>query len=250
MLNLPQDLPNPQSASSTIKFAISDCKSKSKTILITTIKRRSTHFKSLFTFQIIPNPAEPRVWKIALPKSMSDVLKRYHVVLGHCGYQQLYNIIWARFQMPTVQATRVAIWSPTTKNAHHSAIEWSCCELDRTLDRHRQWHRIRVQNPHLYWFYNQLGWSHSNLKQNKTSQPIADQFKNCWLSNFPKPNKYVLDNGGEFIGQAFLLAAAGIQSKPTTVKNPQLNAIYKQLHLTMGNILRLITRTNPRNDEE
>ena len=88
--------------------------------------------------------------------------------------------------------------------------------------------------------------------QNKTSAHIADQFWNNWLSRYPKPNKCIHENGGEFIGGAFLdlLRAAGIQSKPATVKNPQSNAICKILHLTMGNILRVITQTNPLTDEE
>ena len=87
---------------------------------------------------------------------------------------------------------------------------------------------------------------------NKTSRHIADQFRNCWLSRYPKPNKCIHDNGGEFIGAPFLglLRSAGIQSRPTTVKNPQANAICERLHLTMGNILRVITQTNPPTDEE
>ena len=85
--------------------------------------------------------------------------------------------------------------------------------------------------------------------QNKTSRHVADQFRNYWLSKYPKPNKCIQDNVGEFIGAPFLelLQAAGIQSRPTTVKNPQANAICKRLYLTMGNIL---TRTNPPNDEK
>ena len=39
---------------------------------------------------------------------------------------------------------------------------------------------------------------------NKTSNHVADQFQNCWLSRYPKPNKCIHDNGGEFIGRAFL----------------------------------------------
>ena len=87
---------------------------------------------------------------------------------------------------------------------------------------------------------------------NKTSRHIADQFQSYWLSRYPKPNKCIHDNGGEFIGALFLglLRYALIQSKPTTLKNPQANAIYERLHLAMGNILRVITQTNPPTNEE
>ena len=40
-----------------------------------------------------------------------------------------------------------------------------------------------------------------------------------------------------------------IRSVPTTVKNPQLNAIIERLHQTMGDILRVMLHINPSNDK-
>ena len=67
----------------------------------------------------------------------------------------------------------------------------------------------------------------SNLSEiirinNKTSRHVTDQFVNLWLSRYPKPNRCISDNGGEFIGHEFqaLLANAGITHVKTTAKNP------------------------------
>ena len=61
------------------------------------------------------------------------------------------------------------------------------------------------------------------------------------------------DNGGEFIGwkfQSLLRQLLGIQSIPTTVKNPQSNAIIGKLaHQAMEDILRVMLHINPPNDD-
>jgi transposase InsO family protein len=61
----------------------------------------------------------------------------------------------------------------------------------------------------------------------------------------------VHDNGGEFLGHEFqqLLAQAGITSVPTTVKNPQANAICERFHTTMADVLRVILRTGTPDNE-
>ena len=80
---------------------------------------------------------------------------------------------------------------------------------------------------------------------NKTSQHISDHFADVWLSQYPLPNHCIHDNGGEFIGHEFqtLLNQNAIKAVPTTVKNPQSNAMCKRMHQTVANILRIIMRT-------
>jgi hypothetical protein len=55
------------------------------------------------------------------------------------------------------------------------------------------------------------------------------------------------DQGGEFIGQGFkhMLQRNGIDDVPTTVKNPQANAICERIHQTIGNVLRTLTFERP-----
>ena len=81
----------------------------------------------------------------------------------------------------------------------------------------------------------------------KSSPHISDQFKDCWLLRYPRPNQCVQNNGGEFIGWPFkqLLHRFGVNGVTATVKNPQSNAICKRMHQTVGNILRTVMYTNP-----
>ena len=61
-----------------------------------------------------------------------------------------------------------------------------------------------------------------------------------WLSRYPRPLRCIHDNGSEFMSQEFqdTLKFYGIQSVPTTVKNPQANAIIERMHQTTATILR------------
>ena len=82
---------------------------------------------------------------------------------------------------------------------------------------------------------------------NKTSEHVAQQFENSWLSRYPRPIHIIYDQGTEFTGYPFqrLLRQYGIRRHPTTAKNPQANAICERLHQTVGNALRTLLHTNP-----
>ena len=88
--------------------------------------------------------------------------------------------------------------------------------------------------------------------RNKTSKHISKQFANSWLCRYPRAVRCVHDNGSEFIAHEFqeLLEQAGIKSVPTSVKNPQANAICERMHKTFAAILRTTMRANPPKDEE
>jgi transposase InsO family protein len=68
------------------------------------------------------------------------------------------------------------------------------------------------------------------------------KFENEWLSRYPRPLRCIHDSGSEFISMPFqhVLALNGIQDVPTTVANPQSNAINERLHQTIENALRTI----------
>jgi transposase InsO family protein len=67
-------------------------------------------------------------------------------------------------------------------------------------------------------------------------------FINTWLARYPKPTTCIYDQGSEFIGWAFqhMLEQYDIQPQPTTVKNPQANAICECMHQAVGNSLRIL----------
>ena len=86
---------------------------------------------------------------------------------------------------------------------------------------------------------------------NKTSENITQLFANTWLSRYPWPAQVIHNNGGKFIGHKFqdMLRTLGITAKPTTVKNPQANAIVERLHKTMADILRVMIHVDPPQNE-
>ena len=87
---------------------------------------------------------------------------------------------------------------------------------------------------------------------NATSLVVAQAFENNWLSRYPVPTKCVYDNGNEFLGPAFtaMLRRNKIKSVPTTVKNPQSNAIVERMHQSISTMIAISLRENPPNKFE
>jgi transposase InsO family protein len=75
--------------------------------------------------------------------------------------------------------------------------------------------------------------------KNKESITIAGSLDQVWLCHYPRPVDCLHDNGTEFVSAEFqeLLQSYGIQSKLTTVKNPQANGILEFTHQVIGNLL-------------
>jgi transposase InsO family protein len=88
--------------------------------------------------------------------------------------------------------------------------------------------------------------------RNKTTREIITQFENAWLARYPRPRYVIYDQGSEFKSYEFqqFLARLGIDSRRSTVKNPQSNAIVERMHQTMGNILRTLLHINPPENED
>jgi transposase InsO family protein len=76
------------------------------------------------------------------------------------------------------------------------------------------------------------------------------QFKNSWLSRYPRPNRCIHDQGNEFVGFEFqeMLRLSGIQDVPITVRNPQANAICERMHQTITKSLRILIHEHPPNN--
>ncbi len=59
-----------------------------------------------------------------------------------------------------------------------------------------------------------------------------------WLSRYPRCHYIICDNGSEFeLNFEYLCVTYGIKRKPTTVKNPQANAILECLHQVSAQML-------------
>jgi hypothetical protein len=73
----------------------------------------------------------------------------------------------------------------------------------------------------------------------KSSACISKLFNKQWLSRYPRPMYIVYDNGSEFkLHFRDLCDSYNIKRRPTTVKNPQANAILERVHGVFADMLR------------
>ena len=89
------------------------------------------------------------------------------------------------------------------------------------------------------------GWFEITEIRNKSAKHIAELVDRTWFSRYPRPLYCIFDNGNEFLGKEFqeMLSSYGIQTKPTTIKNPQANYV-ERVHQTLGNMLRTMELEN------
>jgi hypothetical protein len=72
----------------------------------------------------------------------------------------------------------------------------------------------------------------------KTSEHIAQLITKTWLSRYPRCRYIIYDNGSEFkLNFNYIYETYGIKRKPTTIKNPQANAILERLHQVLAQML-------------
>ena len=83
------------------------------------------------------------------------------------------------------------------------------------------------------------GWFEIAEIPDKTSARISKIFNSTWLARYPRPRKVIFDNGNEFKKDFLpLLKYFSIKPTPTTIKNPQANAILERVHQVLGDMLR------------
>ena len=72
----------------------------------------------------------------------------------------------------------------------------------------------------------------------KSSAMISTLVNKTWFSRYPRCQQVIYDNGGEFkLHFEALCDTYGIKRKPTSVKNPQANAILEQVHQVIMTML-------------
>ena len=73
----------------------------------------------------------------------------------------------------------------------------------------------------------------------KTSTMISHLINKTWFSRYPRCQNIIYDNGSEFkLHFEALCDSYGIKRKPTSVKNPQANAILERVHQVIMTMLR------------
>jgi transposase InsO family protein len=124
---------------------------------------------------------------------------------------------------------------PSTANFH----PWECVHIDLfgpqsftcNPGKTHQIHDVSIIDSGLHWI-------ELHEYSSKTSEDVSLLFDHKWLCRYPRPRMVVFDNGTEFTSIFHeLLDSYGIQSKATTIKNPQSNVIIECVHLTIGDSL-------------
>jgi hypothetical protein len=73
----------------------------------------------------------------------------------------------------------------------------------------------------------------------KTSAQTSNLVYKCWFSKYPCCHYMIYDNGSEFkLHFHYLCKTYGIKCKPTSIKNPQANAILERIYAVFTNMLR------------
>jgi hypothetical protein len=73
----------------------------------------------------------------------------------------------------------------------------------------------------------------------KTSAQISNLVYKCWFSRYPHCRYIIYNNGSEFkLHFCALWKTYGVKHKPTSIKNPQANAILEHIHAVFTNMLR------------
>ena len=240
--------------------------------LMDSMQRDPVHFpvKTINNIPIVCYREQPTMddneWRIAIPQTMiDDVVRWYHLVLGHPGRQRLYDTINSRFYYPGLSMICQQYQCPDDcemiKNQGRQYGHLAARAVNIT-----PWHTVAVDligpwktvvnGQTLEFKALTIMDTVTNLLEivridNKSSENITQLFANTWLSRYPWPAQVIHDNGGEFIGHEFqdMLRTLGITAKPTTVKNPQANAIVERLHKTMADILRVMLHVDPPHNE-
>jgi hypothetical protein len=201
--------------------------------------------------------------KIAIPTNLCfRILTWYHENLLHPGTDQIFHTISQHFTWPSLR-TQVENFVKHCNTCQHYKTQRKKYGHVPVPDKQQianPWHSIAVDTigP---WIIPQLLYSSKSKEpmtlqaltiidlsmhfmeivalKNKESITIACSLDQVWLCCYPRLVDCLHDNGTEFISAEFqeLLQSYGIQSKLTTVKNPQANGILEHTHQVIGNLL-------------
>ena len=222
--------------------------------------------RQLITYQM--DTSQPP--RIVIPSTLLEqLIIWYHIILSHPGTTRLFQTIHTNFYHPKLyksitNITQNCVTCQTYKNTLRGYGHLPTKEItfkpwfNVAVDLIGPWN-IKVGQQLFTLDALTMIDTDTNLTeactiQQKTSQHVAMRFENTWLSRYPKPMRCIHDNGGEFIGHPFqqMLHLHNITDVPTTIKNPQANAICERMHQTVENMLRtlLYHQNQPHNPQE
>lgn len=202
--------------------------------------------------------------KIVLPEVLQDpAIQWYHIVMGHGGATRLYNALNQFLFSPKLKA-RVEGFVATCDACQRNKNQgMRYGHLPPRNDVSIPWEEIAVDliGPWsidisligtlklraLTAIDTATGLAELTRIDNRSSAHVAFKFEQMWLARYPRPIRVIHDQGTEFTGANFQLQlhALDIEAVPTTVKNPQANAICERMHKTCGDQIRTLLAEDP-----
>ena len=203
-------------------------------------------------------------WRIFVPKNIRhNLIEWYHEALMHPGIKRMEESILRYFTWPGctkdisefVKTCNICQKNKNTNNARSGKIPmkdnlqinpWEVLSVDligpwrATIEDINSKQKETMQINALMMMDDATGWLELVPIMNKKNKEIALLVDSEWFCRYPRPFTCRHDNGGEFHGIEFqeLLKSYGIESKPTTVKNPQGNGTHERVHLLTAEMLR------------
>jgi len=95
-------------------------------------------------------------------------------------------------------------------------------------------------------------WFEMRRLKTKKADEVANMVEQTWLTRYPMPEEITFDGGPEFKAEFKKLIEDEyhIKARPSSVRNPQSNAIIERIHGTIGNMMRTIDMTNITDEED
>ena len=207
-----------------------------------------------------PSDAQPRV---CIPTTMLDgMIQFYHRTLGHPGTQRVESSIKQYFYHRNLHDRVTELIRTCDSCQRNKMIRQQYGELPERQAHMVPWRDLAVDLCGPWTIRDKHGFDHTFTAltvidvvtnyveiirlNNNTAEYVAQQFENNWIARYPRPVTVIYDPGPEFKG-AFkeMLNRFGIIPNPTTVKNPQANAICERLHQTMAEVIRTTVYEDP-----
>ena len=189
-------------------------------------------------------PLRPQRQCIVIPQQLQfPAVQWTHSLLGHVGVNRLTDTLSSRFWFPNMklmieQAIKKCSFYQRNKIVHKQytylppkSIQHLTPWDEVHVDMIKPWkiviNKLEYQFRAVTCIDAVIGLPEVIPVEDEKSSTVANDFENNWLSQYPRPRHCVHDNGNEFLGHEFgqMLTRNNIQAVPTTVKNPQSNAL-------------------------
>ena len=157
-----------------------------------------------------------------------QLAKRKRHRYGHLPPREVDDVPWK-----TVCCDLIGPY--TIKGKDGSALDFMCLTM---VDPVTGWFEI-VELPNADVTYVRNGDEIEKVVIDKSSAAISQLFNKTWLSRYPRCRYVTFDNGSEFkLHFVALCRTYGLEVKPTSVKNPQANAVLERIHGVFGDMMR------------